>query len=94
MADEVGSLFCCCMILGILWSEMTLNYRMMVERYPNLKKEEKRLAIRFMAVKSHLYMTENLQGGQLPPMLRCWHAGLLSQKRKEKKIVGMFQTVE
>jgi hypothetical protein len=27
------------MILGILWSEMTLNYWMMVERYSNLKEE-------------------------------------------------------
>ena len=36
------------------WSETTLIYWMMVERYPNLKK---RLAIRYPAVYSPLYLT-------------------------------------
>ena len=42
---------------------------------------EKRLAVRFLAMKSPLYLTENLQGGQLPPVqLWRWHVGILSQK--------------
>jgi hypothetical protein len=41
---------------------MTLNYRMMVERYPNLK-EEVGGSIQFPAMKSPLYLTE--KGGKL-----------------------------
>jgi hypothetical protein len=36
-------------------------------------------------VKSPLYLTENLLGGQLPPVLWRWHVGLLSQKLKKLK---------
>jgi hypothetical protein len=38
-------------------------------------------------MKSPLYLTENLLGGQLPHVLWCSHVGLQSQKkeRKEKK---------
>ena len=41
----------------------------------------KRLAVRFLTVKSPLY----LLGGQLPSVLWCWHVDLLSQKEKEKQ---------
>ena len=46
----------------------------------------KRLAVQFPAMKSPLYLTENLPGGQLPPMLWHWHVGLLSQKKKVSTI--------
>jgi hypothetical protein len=55
---------------------------MMVDKYPNLKEEVG--GSRFPAVKPPLNLTENLSGGQLPPMLRRWHVGLLSQKNKNK----------
>ena len=59
------------------WSTTTLNYWMMVERYPNSRKN---LAVQFPTVRSPLYLTENLSCGQLPPVLWRWHAGLLSKK--------------
>ena len=54
------------------WSEMTLNYWMRVERYPNLR-EEVGSSIPGFEISSLLVM--NLPGGQLPPM----PVGLLSQ---------------
>ena len=47
------------------------------------KSQRKRLVLRFPAVIS-LHLTENLQGGQLPLMLWCWHVGILSQKRQKE----------
>ena len=44
-----------------------------------------RLAVRFPAVESPLYLMENLPGGQPPPVLSYWLVGLLSQKKKGKK---------
>ena len=41
-------------------------------------------------MKSPLYLTEKLPGGQLPPELWRWPVGLLSQKRKEKGSVSCF----
>ena len=43
------------------------------------------MAVRFLAVKSPLYLTENLPRGRLPLVLWCWHVGLLSQKRIKNK---------
>ena len=82
----------------------------MVERYPNLKEEvggsipgceissqisKKKLAVRFLALKSPLYLMENLPGGQLPPVLWRWPVSLLSQKRKERLrcTLNIFQNV-
>ena len=59
-------------------SKTTLNYQMMVERYPNLKEE---VGSSNLDCESPLYMTGNLSGGQLPPVLWRWHVGLLSQKK-------------
>ena len=67
--------------MGCCWSEMTLNYRVMVEGYPNLKEE---VGGSNLAVKSPLYLTENLPVGELPPVVWCWPIGLLSQKKKKK----------
>ena len=39
------------------------------------------LAVRIPAVKSPLYLTKNLSGGQLPHVLWRWPIGLLSQKK-------------
>jgi hypothetical protein len=61
----------------LVMSETTLNYRMMMKRYPNLKEEIGGLNL---TTKSPLYLTENLLGGQLPPVLRRCHIGLLSHK--------------
>ena len=68
-----------------VWSETTLNYWMIVERYPNLK-EEVGGSIPDCEISSLL--DRNLPGGQLPPVLWHWLVGLLSPKkenRKEKK---------
>ena len=67
------------------WSETTSNYQMMVERYPNLKEE---VGGSISAMKSPIYLTKNLPGGQLPHMLWCWLVGLLSQKKFENKNSG------
>jgi hypothetical protein len=56
---------------------MTLNYEMMVERYPNLKQE---VGGSNPAMKSPLYRMENFPDDQLPLVLWRWHVGLLSQK--------------
>ena len=69
------------------WSEMTLNYRMMVQRYSNLKEE---VGGSNPGCESPLYLTENLPGGQLPPMLWRWPIGLLSQKKEKKKEKSRF----
>jgi hypothetical protein len=47
-----------------------VNYRMIVERYPNLK-EEVGDSIPGCKISSPLYLMEYLPGGQLPPVL--WH---------------------
>jgi hypothetical protein len=36
-------------------------------------------------MKSPLYLTENLSGGELPLVLWHWHVGLLSPPQKKKK---------
>ena len=41
-----------------------------------------RLVIRFLAVKSPLYLTKKLLGGQPSPMLWRWPVGFLFQKKK------------
>ena len=64
------------------WSETTLNYMMMVERYPYLKEEVDGL-IPGYEISSLLY--RNLLGRQLPLVLWRWFVGLLSPKRKKKK---------
>jgi hypothetical protein len=51
----------------IVWSETTLNYGMMVERYPNLK--EKVGGSIPPAAESPLYLTKNLPSDQLPHVL-------------------------
>jgi hypothetical protein len=60
-------------------SKTTLNYQMVVEKYPNLKEEVGGLNL---AVKSPLYLMNNLPSGQLYLMLCRQHVGLLSQKIK------------
>jgi hypothetical protein len=52
---------------------------MVVEKYPNLKEEVGGLNL---AVKSPLYLMNNLPSGQLYLMLCRQHVGLLSQKIK------------
>ena len=47
----------------------------------------KRLAVWFPAVKSPLYLTKNLPGGQLPLMLSRWHVSLLSHKNNKKPTI-------
>ena len=42
------------------------------------------MAVRFPAVKSPLYLTENLSGGELPHVLWRWHVGLLSPPKSAK----------
>ena len=61
------------------WDE---KYHMTTQRKWYLSR--KRLAVRFPVVESSLYLTENLSGGQLPPMLWHWLVGLQSQKTKRK----------
>jgi hypothetical protein len=64
---------------------------MMMERYPNLKKK---VCGSIPAVKSLLYVTENLPSGQLPPMLWRWPIDLLSQKKiKKLKTFKMLQAM-
>ena len=41
--------------------------------------------IHVVIVKSPLYLTKNLLGGQLPLVLWHWPVGLLSPKEKEKE---------
>jgi hypothetical protein len=55
---------------------MTLNYWMIVEKYPN---QTKWLAIRFPAVKSSLYLTKNQLGGQAPHVFK-------NKNKKTKKL--------
>ena len=64
-------------MLVIDWSEMTLNYRMMVERYPNLKEE---VGSSNPGCEISPLPYGNLLGGQLPHVLWRWHVNLLSQK--------------
>ena len=64
------------------WSDMTLNYWIMVEGYPNLKKEVSGLNPGY---EISSLPDGNLSSGQLPLVLWHWHVGLLSQKNKIKK---------
>ena len=64
---------------------MTLNYRVMVEGYPNLKEK---VGNSNPVVKSPLYLTENLPCGQLPPMLGV---GLSAFYLKKKKVEKRFE---
>jgi hypothetical protein len=76
-------------MLVIDWSEMTLNYRMMVERYPILKEL-------VGGSNSNCEISSlpdgNLPGDQLPPMLWRWPVGLLSQRKKEDLSIIDTQT--
>jgi hypothetical protein len=65
---------------------MTLNHRMMLERYPNLKEEVGGL-VPGCEISSSLDR-KNLLGGQLPHVLWLQSIGLLSQivSSKEKKV--------
>ena len=49
--------------IGSMWSEMTLNFWMIMERYPNRMEW---LVVQFPAVKLSLYWLENQLGGQVP----------------------------
>jgi hypothetical protein len=60
-----------------LRSKMTLNYWMMMERYPNLKKVVGNL-IPDCEISS-LIDKKNLSCGQMSPMLWRWPVGLLSK---------------
>ena len=57
---------------------------MMVERYPNLTEE-----VGGLISGSEIFslLTENLPGGQLPPVLWRWPVILLSRKRRSKREV-------
>ena len=63
----------------MLCSELTLNYWMMVERYPNLKEE---IGGAILDCKISSLLDINLLGGQLPRVLWRRHAGLLSTPKK------------
>ena len=52
------------------------------EAIENPAVSRKRLAVRIPVVKSPLYLTENLLGGELPPVLWRWPIGLLFQNKK------------
>ena len=58
---------------------------MMLEKYPNLKKEVRGS---IPGVRSPLYLTKYLPGGQLPPMLWRWFVGLLAQQQINKQENG------
>ena len=49
----------------------------------------KRLVVRFLAVKSPPYLTENFAGGQLPPVLWRWPIDLMSPKKINKTILDI-----
>ena len=59
------------------WYEMIPNYQMIVERYPN---RTQWLAVRFLDVKSSLYLSRNQPGGQAPHVF---------QKKKEKLWISL-----
>jgi hypothetical protein len=67
------------------WSETTLNYRMMVERYPNLKEE--------VGSSIHDYEISSLPDGKLPRWsstscaltLACRPSIFFKEKRKKKR---------
>jgi hypothetical protein len=52
---------------------------MMVEKI--FKSQGRGWGVNFPAVKSSLYLTEYLPGGQLSLVLWRWHVGLLSQQK-------------
>ena len=62
--------------ISIVWSMTTLNYWMMVERYPNLKEEVGGL---IPGCETSSILDINLPGGQLPHVLWQWLVGLMSQ---------------
>ena len=66
----------------ITWPETTLNYWMVVHRYPSLK-EEIGGSIPRCEISSLLDI--NSPRGQLPLVLWRWHVGLLSLKKREKR---------
>ena len=68
--------------LRATWSEITLNYWMMVE---DTHISRKRLAVRSPIVKSPLYLKKTCQVCQLPRVLWRRPAGLLSHKKTIKK---------
>jgi hypothetical protein len=61
---------------------------MMVEKI--FKSQGRGWGVNFPAVKSSLYLTEYLPGGQLSPVLWRWHVGLLSQKKTKTTYVNGF----
>ena len=70
--------------LESVWSEMTLNYQIIVEGYPNLK-EEVGGSIPDCEISS-LLDEKNLPGGEQPHVLLRWPVDLLFQKEKEKRL--------
>jgi hypothetical protein len=60
---------------------MTLNYYMMVERYPNLKEE---VGGSIPDCKISPLLDKNLPSGQMSHVLWHWHASLLSQTINKK----------
>ena len=69
--------------LGEIWSKMTLNYWMMVDKYPNLKEEVGDLIPNY---EISSLLDKNLPCGQLPPMLWRSHVGLLYQKKSRARL--------
>ena len=67
---------------SIVWSEMTLNYWMMVERYPNFKEE---VGSSNPDCEISSLPDGNFPGGELLYVLWCWLVGLLSQKKEKKR---------
>ena len=77
----VDCLLCFGARLSACYLKKEEDHWMMLEGYP--KSQGRGLAIRFLTVKSPLYLTKNLPGGQLPHVLWCWPA--ISKKKKKKK---------
>ena len=70
------------MIKGLFnWSEMTLNYRVMVEGYPNLKEE--------VGCEIPSLLDIKLARWSIASYAWHWYVGLLSQKEKKGK-KGLF----
>ena len=70
----------CDMTPTTIWEFLpTLNYWMMVERYPNLNEK-----VGGLIPGCEITLTKYLLGGQLPPVLWRWPVSLLSPKKKTK----------
>ena len=67
--------------------ETTVNYWMMMERYPYLMQKVGGL---IFGCEIPSLFDKDLSGGQLPFVLWCWPVGFLSQK--EKKIITSTQS--